>query len=139
MILTPMHFDELSQWKATKLGHRPREYVEMKESVAAKVLDAMRQWLPEVNGRIEVVSTFTGLTYRDYTGTWEGSAFGVKKSLPQLRSSRIEPKMRVKNLFIAGQSNTLPGIAGTVIASVAACGAILGSEYLIGKIAKETE
>jgi all-trans-retinol 13,14-reductase len=49
------------------------------------------------------------------------------------------PRTRVKGLFLAGQNVEMAGIVGTVIGSVSCCSEILGAEYLLGKIKRETE
>jgi all-trans-retinol 13,14-reductase len=138
-LLTPMSFSEVSRWKDSRLGARPSDYREMKEKVADKVVAFVKSRVSGGLGDFKITSTFSPLTFRDYVGAWEGSTYGIKKSVSQLRSSRIMPRTRVKGLFLAGQNVEMAGIVGTVIGSVSCCSEILGAEYLLGKIKRETE
>ncbi|MHC5054325.1 MAG: phytoene desaturase family protein [Planctomycetota bacterium] len=137
-LLTGMAYDELARWEGSAVGRRPADYVEMKDRMATKLIGAARERIPGMPDAPEIASAFTGLTFRDYTGAWQGSAYGVKRSVAQLRAGRIHPRTRVKGLHLTGQSIVLPGIVGTVIGAVATCADILGVEHLVGRIVKET-
>ncbi|OGR96407.1 MAG: hypothetical protein A2016_12925 [Elusimicrobia bacterium GWF2_62_30] len=137
-LLTPMAFSEVERWKDSRLGARPEAYLRMKEDVAGKVLEFVKARLPEVVKDAEVVSTFSPLTLRDYVLAWDGSTYGVKKSVSQLRAAKIMPRTRLKGLFLAGQNIEMSGIVGTVIGSVSCCAEMLGGDYLLEKINRET-
>ena len=137
-LLTPMAFSEVERWKESRLGARPGDYRRMKEEVAGKVLELVKARIPEVVRDAEVVGTFSPLTLRDYVLAWDGSTYGVKKSVAQLRAGRIMPRTRLKGLFLAGQNIEMSGIVGTVIGSVSCCAEMLGGEYLLEKINRET-
>jgi all-trans-retinol 13,14-reductase len=137
-LLSGMAYDELASWRDSRVGKRPEEYAAMKNRVAERVLRTASERIPGIDGGARIASTFTGLTFRDYTGAWEGSAYGIKRSMSQLRHGRIMPRTKVKGLLLAGQNIILPGIVGTVIGSVATCSSVLGTEYLVERIRKET-
>ena len=111
----------------------------MKEELAERILKTVYHRQPEWRGRLTLKDTFSPLTFRDYTLAPTGSAYGLKKSVDTLYSSKLRAITRVKGLYIAGQSVILPGILGALISSIDACNAILGREYLIEQIIRETE
>lgn len=137
-LLAPMSFKEVARWKESRLGSRPEDYRRMKETAAGKIVEFVKARIPEVLGEFRVVSTFSPLTMRDYVSAWDGSTYGIKKSLGQLRSGKVLPRTRVKGLFLAGQNIEMSGIVGTVIGSVSCCSEILGAEYLLNKMNRET-
>lgn len=137
-LLAPMSFREVARWKDSRLGSRPEDYRRMKETAAGKIVEFVKARIPEVLGEFRVVSTFSPLTMRDYVSAWDGSTYGIKKSLGQLRQGKILPRTRVKGLFLAGQNIEMSGIVGTVIGSVSCCSEILGAEYLLNKMNRET-
>jgi len=137
-LLAPMAYKEVARWEESRLGSRPEEYRRMKEEVAGKVVEFVNARMPEVLGGGQVVSTFSPLTMRDYVLAWDGSTYGVKKNLEQVRSGKIMPRTRVKGLYLAGQNVEMSGIVGTVIGSVSCCSEMLGGEYLLNKINRET-
>ncbi len=137
-LLTPMAFSEMDRWKDTKLGSRPEDYRRMKEAVTGKVMDFIKARQPEAIEGGEVVGTFSPLSLRDYVAACDGSTYGVKKSVAQLRAGRILPRTRLGGLFLAGQNIEMSGIVGTVIGSVSCCAEMLGGEYLLNKMNTET-
>lgn len=88
---------------------------------------------------MSVVDVFTPLSLRDFTRSPRGSAYGMKKSVANLRQGRLSPMTRLKGLLLAGQSVVMPGVLGSVISGVAASCAVLGHGNLIREIVKETE
>ena len=132
---------ELQPYWHTRLGARSPEYRAAKqglaERIAARIAAMIAERWPESAADARIVDSFTSLTFRDYTLTPEGSAFGIKKQVNAVRS-RIAAATRIKGLYLAGQNLVLPGVLGTVISSVDACGVILGRQYLVDKIVKET-
>lgn len=137
-LLAPMSYKEVARWKESRLGARPEDYRKMKEAVAAKVVEFAKARIPEILKDCEVVGTFSPLTMRDYVLAWDGSTYGIKKNVEQVRAGRILPRTRIKGLFLAGQNIEMSGIVGTVIGSVSCCAEMLGGEYLLNKIDRET-
>jgi all-trans-retinol 13,14-reductase len=137
-LLSPMSYKEVARWKDSRLGARPEEYRRMKEIVSGKIVEFVKARIPEVLGDFKVVGTFSPLTIRDYVSAWDGSTYGIKKSIGQMRSGKILPRTRVKGLYLAGQNIEMSGIVGTVIGGVSCCSEMLGAEYLLNKINRET-
>jgi len=130
MGLCALSIDELAPWAESRGDSRPPEYARAKRWVAERMLAAMRSRWPGAADP-EILDTFTSLTVRDYTLTPSGSAYG-------LRLARVAPATRIEGLLLAGQSIVLPGVVGTLISAVDACGAVLGRAELVGRIARET-
>lgn len=131
--------DEWAAWENSKTHRRPDAYTSAKNSLATRVISILKEKWPEADGNMSMVDSFTPLTFRDYTLAPGGTAYGLSKSVDTLRSSRVGPTTKIKGLFVAGQSVILPGILGSVISSVAACGHILGRDYLLDRILEETK
>jgi len=66
------------------------------------------------------------LTYRDYLNSPDGSAYGIKQKVGQYN---LIGKLPVRNLFAAGQSSLLPGIAGAMMSSFIVTRAVLGKDH----------
>ncbi|MBP8602872.1 MAG: NAD(P)/FAD-dependent oxidoreductase, partial [Bacteroidaceae bacterium] len=71
--------------------------------------------------------TSTPLTYRDYTGTRNGSLYGIAKDVNLGAAGRVSFRTRVPNLFLAGQSVNSHGILGVLMGSFVVCDNLLGS------------
>lgn len=133
-ILTPMPKQQIMQWSETSVGKRGRDYENFKARYSEAIIDYVCQFQPELRSNIEHVYTATPLTYRDYTGTPDGSAYGVLKDYHNPLAAYIPVKMKIPNLYLTGQSINVHGCLGTSISAVATCGELIGMEYLTKKI-----
>lgn len=135
--MCPTPWQAWSDWGQTRTGRREAAYRTFKQEAAARL---RRQLLPldPTVAQAELLDIFTPLTYRDYTLTPRGSAYGLLKSTGNLRAGRLSPTTRIRGLYLVGQSVVLPGVLGSTISSVAACGALLGQAELVATIRRET-
>ncbi len=135
-ILTYMRFDEVKKWASSTVGNRDEEYEEFKHKKAELLLDLVEKKFPNIRKSIEKYYTSTPLTYRDYTGTPNGSSYGVIKDYENPLRSLILPKSNIPNLYFTGQNLNMHGILGVSIGAVSTCAEFLGMEYLLNKIRK---
>lgn len=89
-ILTPMYMDEVSKWTDTTPEHRGEAYRQFKEEKTEQILQFLRRFGFHWNHCIEKIHTTTPLSYRDYTGTIDGSAYGIVKTT-SIRKSVLFP------------------------------------------------
>jgi all-trans-retinol 13,14-reductase len=135
VMMADMPFSEVAAWRDTTLHHRGEGYQDFKRQKAEKMLDALERRLPGIKGKISRFYASTPLTFRDYTGTFEGSAYGIMKDCNNPLRSIILSATKVRNLFFTGQNLNLYGALGVSAAAVITCSEILGLEYLTKKIA----
>jgi len=131
-----MSMSELKQWEHTTVEHRGDDYVAFKQQKAEQMLDVIEKKFPGIRSHIQSYYTSTPLTYRDYTGTPDGSAYGVLKDYQNPIGTIVLPKTKIPNLFLTGQNLNLHGILGVTIGAVMTCGELVGLPYLIEKIKK---
>ena len=70
----------------------------------------------------------TPLTYRDYTLTPYGSAYGVRKDYQNPMMTLLSAKTPIPNLLLTGQSLTLHGLLGVTMSSLFTVAEVLGRE-----------
>jgi all-trans-retinol 13,14-reductase len=133
-VLTYMNIEELAEWTDTFTGNRGDAYEQFKKMKGITLLDSVEKQFPGIKSCVEAFYSSTPLTWRDYTGTRNGSAYGLVKDYNKPMESVVLPRTKIPNLFLTGQNTNLHGILGVTISSVNACGQILGTEYLINKI-----
>ncbi len=134
IIITYMKYDEVKKWEKTYTEQRGEDYLEFKTKKAEKLLDFVEKKFPGLRSKIKCYYTSTPLTYRDYTGTPNGSAYGIIKKYNNPVSTIIKPKTRIENLYFTGQNLNMHGILGVSIGAVLTCAEIVGYNYLIKKI-----
>ena len=133
-LLVPMPFEQCARWADTTVGRRGEDYKAFKEQFGNAVIDFISQFNPSLKGNIEMIHTASPLTYRDYTSTPEGSAYGLVKDCRNPLASLVFARTKISNLLITGQSLNIHGCLGATISAAVTCSEILGEEYLAKKI-----
>lgn len=133
-VMTYMKYDEVKQWENTTVGRRGEDYKKFKQQRAEALFHFVAEKFPDLEESIDSYYSSTPLTYRDYTGSVHGSAYGIIKDCRYPLKTMILPKSRLKNLYFTGQNLNIHGILGTTISSFVVCSAILGERYLMNKV-----
>ena len=136
IVITYMNFDELRQWQFTTRSTRPQEYSDFKKRKSELLIAALEKRFSGIRNHIKSYYSSTPLSYRDYTGTPEGSAYGILKKADNPMLSLVSPRTKVNNLLFTGQNLNMHGILGVTISSMLACQEIIGKDYLINEIRK---
>ena len=129
-LLTPMDWDAVSEWADSTLGHRPDGYKAFKQQKAEECIALAGKHVAGLADSIERFYTSTPLTYRDYTGTIKGSAYGIRKSYKNLLGTILSPTTPFSNLFLSGQNLMLHGMQGVAMTSFLTCNNILRKDIL---------
>ncbi|MDR2425097.1 MAG: FAD-dependent oxidoreductase [Prevotellaceae bacterium] len=117
-ILSPMHFQEIARWKDSATGRRGEDYEIFKQRCAAECIALAKRAIPNLQQSIDRIYTSSPLTYRDYTGTCEGSAYGIRKDCNRLMHTMLTPRTPIANLLLTGQNLNLHGILGVSMTSL---------------------
>ena len=136
-ILTPMYWPEVEQWAATTVGRRGDDYKLYKKQKAEVGINLVSAYIPCLKDfdlpedAIEKIYTSTSLSYRDYTGTPYGSAYGIRKNYEQLMTTLLSPRTPEPNLFLTGQNLNLHGVLGVSMTSFFTCAEIIGMDTVV--------
>lgn len=133
-LLTPMPYALCQRWADSSVEHRGQDYKEFKHEFSETVIDFVSQYYPELRQHIDKVVTASPLTYRDYTSTPEGSAYGIVKDCRNPMVTLMPARTRIGNLLLTGQNLNIHGCLGTVISSAVTSSEIIGADYLAKKI-----
>lgn len=119
-IMVPMDYREVAKWAGTITGQRGSDYLEFKQKKAERVLNILGQLFPGISYCIENFESSTPLTYRDYTGTINGSTYGIlhDKNAPELTS--VSQRTKIPNLIMTGQNIHWHGMLGVTVSAILA-------------------
>lgn len=119
-IMVPMDYQEVAKWAGTITGQRGSDYLEFKQKKAERVLNILGQLFPDISCCIENFESSTPLTYRDYTGTINGSTYGIlhDKNAPELTS--VSQRTKIPNLIMTGQNIHWHGMLGVTVSAILA-------------------
>ncbi|WP_085537172.1 phytoene desaturase family protein [Massilibacteroides vaginae] len=133
-LLSPMYFDEVSRWTDTDVEQRGDEYKEFKARKAEELIRFVERYYPGLCQNTQKIYTATPLTYRDYTGTPEGSAYGIIKDYKNPLATLVSSRTRITNLLQTGQNLNVHGALGVTLTAMLTCSELLGKEYLAKKV-----
>ena len=129
-----MKYETVKKWEHTFTGKRGNEYEAFKKQCENKIIDKLENVYPDIRNCIQSVYSASPLTIRDYYNQKEGALYGVKRDCNDLVFSFIPIHTKLNNLLLTGQNINLHGILGVPLTAIRTCSALLGMEYLIGKV-----
>ena len=135
-ILVPMEISCLEQWSSTSPDRRGEDYLAFKEDYSERILDFVKSYGYDFRGKIEKMYTTTPLSFRDYTATKNGSAYGIIKDYRQPEACFVPIRGKHKNMFFTGQNVNLHGVFGVALTAMLTCSEFLGEGYLARKVSK---
>lgn len=136
--LAYMNFNEVEKWEDTYVEQRGDDYLAFKKQKAEQFINMLEKKFPRLRNCIETYYTSTPLTYRDYTGTPMGSAYGILKDFNEPYKTLVMPKTKIPNLLFTGQNLNVHGILGVSVGAVMTCGELIGHDYLRQKMAESS-
>jgi all-trans-retinol 13,14-reductase len=136
ILITYMHFDEIRKWIGTTVEKRGREYEDFKQEKATLILNNLAKSFPGILSQIETYFTSSPLTYYNYTGTKDGSMYGILRDKNFPTQTLVSQRTRVPNLFLTGQNINSHGILGVIIGAVITCAEFLGINNIVNDINK---
>ncbi len=131
----PLYWDVVESWANSTRLNRPQEYLEWKKSKTEEILRRIISQFPAYSGKLEWETSCSPLTYRDYLYHDQGAAYGIKHKIGQMN---LVGQARLRNIFFAGQSAILPGVLGTMTASLLIARIILGNAEFANLIAQHS-
>ena len=142
--ITYMKYEDVREWENTfnttaEKEDRGASYDQFKARKTARFLQEIEIKFPGIRDCIESVHTSTPLSYRDYIGGTNGNMYGYVKDSNHPMKTFISTKTKLDNLYLTGQSINMHGVLGVTIGAVVTCSEIVGKEYLIDKINRESK
>lgn len=143
--MAAMPFSEVERWE----NGRDDEYRHWKEIQTARIMELLYKSLPcfdssNINSNnsldssnsnndrteqcIQVLSSASPLSIRDWLGNRHGSAYGFSIDCHNPLLSRFSTETKASNLFLTGQNLFLHGLCGTVMSAVTTVHAVESSE-----------
>ena len=129
-LLTPMPWHVCEPWADTHIGHRGTDYLALKTRYTDECIALAETVIPGLHEMISETYTSTPLTYRDYTLTPNGSAYGVRRDCRNLVITMLSPRTPLPNLLLTGQNLMLHGLEGVSMTALLTCQEILGTDYI---------
>ena len=134
VILSYMHMADVEQWRGTQVGRRGADYEQFKAEKTERLLNVVERQFPGLRHQIKHVYSSTPLTYLDYTGTEDGSMYGIAKDVSLGSACRVPHRTRIPNLMLTGQNINSHGMLGVIVGAIVSTGEIVRPETIYKQI-----
>lgn len=134
VILSYMNFADVERWRGTRPGRRGDSYEAFKREHAGRLISEVEKHRPGLAASIESYYTSTPLTYLDYTGTEDGSMYGVAKDIHAGAEGRVPYRTKIPNLFLAGQNVNSHGMLGVMVGTIVTCSELVPADRIYSQI-----
>lgn len=134
VVLAYMKFEDVERWKGYGAGRRGEDYEEFKRVHAERLMAAVEREHPGFRDTVESYWTSTPLTYLDYTGTEDGSMYGIAKNVNAGPAGRVAYRTRIPNLLLAGQNVNSHGIQGVIVGTLVTCAELVPADRIYSQI-----
>jgi len=133
-LVTMMDFSLVKKWENTLVGRRGEDYEEFKKSKMQALQDLVIKKLPEAEGQVRFSYAATPLTFRDYTGTVNGSMYGIERDCNNAYKTFVSAKTRIPNFYFTGQNINNHGMLGVSIGALITASSFIDIHEVIEKI-----
>ena len=130
-LMTPVSWKLFESWVDTTVGRRGEIYEMLKDHLADECIHLAERVLPGLHNMVEKRYTSTPLTYRDYTLSPCGSAYGVRKDFRNILMTTLSPRTPIPNLLLTGQSLMLHGVEGVTMTALRTCSEVVGKDLIL--------
>ena len=122
----PSFYEHVAAWADSTIRHRGPAYEEYKAGRVQAIKEHIQRYDPLMGNQLRILDAASMLTFRDYLHSPDGSAYGIKQKVGQYN---LIGRLPIRNLFAAGQSSLLPGIAGAMMSSFIVIRGVLGKDH----------
>lgn len=134
VVISYMNMEDVLKWKGTRISHRGEDYEAFKKLHAELLIKEVERHHPGFASSIESYYTSTPLTYLDYTGTENGSMYGVAKDIHLGPAGRVPYRTKIPNLLLAGQNVNSHGMLGVIVGTIVTCSELISADKIYKQI-----
>ena len=134
VVLSYMQMDEVRRWMGTQVGKRGQDYEDFKNRKSELLLNSLECHFPGIRHSIKNIYTSTPLTYQNYTGTQDGSMYGIAKDVCLGSAGRVPHINRIPTVFQTGQNINSHGMLGVLVGTIVTCSELLSAETIYQQI-----
>lgn len=144
VVVTFAKYEWFEEWKDKQVHKRGDDYEELKQAFVDTIMQSVFKLYPQIEGRIEYISSGTPLTNQHYIASPAGEFYGISHDMDRLQAEALasmRAQTPVPNLYLTGQDLCLGGFAGALQGAVICASTILKRNLYIdmARLKKRTE
>jgi all-trans-retinol 13,14-reductase len=132
-IITLMPYEVFAPWENTSWKKRGKDYEELKEKIAQRLLARLYELEPQTKGKVDCYELSTPLTTKNFVNYERGEIYGLEHSPDRFENKALRPHTGIKNFYLTGQDISTAGVVGAMAAGLLTASAVL-KKNLVKKI-----
>ncbi len=133
-VITMAQWEWFEPWASTTWKRRPEAYAALKDAFSKRLVDALVQRLPQLEGHVVWAELSTPLSTAHFSGHRRGETYGLA-SVPARLKVPVHVETALPGLLLTGADVVTAGVGGAALAGVLAASAVLGPR-VIGTLMK---
>lgn len=125
-VVTLAPYDWFEKWQDQPWLRRGDEYNQLKDAFSQRLLQALYEQVPQVEGHIDYFELSTPLSTRHFCNYDQGEIYGLDHVPQRFAQSWLRPKTPIDNLYLGGQDAFVAGVVGAMTGGLMAGAAVLG-------------
>jgi all-trans-retinol 13,14-reductase len=134
-VITLTRWDSFARWADTRWKKRSADYEAVKKQLSERLLEVVRNHVPQIADNIDVAELSTPLTTRHFANYGCGEIYGLAHTPARFREPLLRPRTPVRGLFLTGQDVGICGVAGALMGGTLCASAIMRRD-LMSQIAR---
>jgi all-trans-retinol 13,14-reductase len=130
-IVTLAPWERFARWADRPWKQRGDDYQAAKQRLAARLLEPLLRYEPQVQGAIEVQELSTPLSTRHFTAYGHGEIYGLAHDPARFEQRLLRPKTPLRNLWLTGQDIVTCGVGGALLSGFLTASAITGDNLVM--------
>ncbi len=136
-VITFTDYANFEEWKSEPWKRRGDEYKELKEKITDRMLTTLESRFPGFRSLVEYSELSTPITNEHFTSHPDGAIYGlacVPERYQKEKCPWFDVRTPVEGLYLTGADAGSPGIAGAMMAGLAAATAVIGNSSLLKEL-----
>ncbi|EQA35733.1 NAD(P)-binding Rossmann-like domain protein [Leptospira inadai serovar Lyme str. 10] len=136
-VITFTDYENFVEWKSLPWKKRGEDYKVLKEKITSRILSTIESRFPGFSKLVEFSELSTPITNEHFTSHPDGAIYGlacVAERYDKEKCPWFDVRTPISGLFLTGADAGSPGIAGAMMAGLAAATAVVGSSALLKEL-----
>jgi len=125
-MITFLPFSIFEKWDGTIWGKRGEDYEKLKEHYSQRMLSALYEKLPQLEGKIDYYEAGTPLTTQYYSDYQSGETYGLKHDSARFEQNWLTPQTKIPGLYLTGQDVLACGVVTAAATGLMTASNVLG-------------
>ncbi len=125
-VITLGRYEWFAKWAGETWNQRGEEYEALKKKFTDRLLAALYQQMPQLEGKLDYCELSTPLSTEWFNMYGSGEIYGLDHDLQRFEQKWLHPVTPVKGLYMTGQDVVTAGVGGALLGGVMTAAAMQG-------------